>query len=252
MAFIDTSKLSEREPKPGWHGRFFDSEGMSFAVYRIEAGASLHEHSHPNEEVWNVIAGELEITIGGDSHRAGPGCAALVPPNTAHSIRALKESSVIVVDRPLRGAVGGTGRAALAIRFTSPVDLTRASGDARIVFPFEIRNLGRSEGSVRRIEIESCVATALPPPTRTAIPDGDLLDRIAVAAGAAHAASHEHPPLSLFEREQIGAGKAVFFLRGAVFYEDAEGERHHTTFCRIFDAAHGLIEPGKPGYNYGD
>ncbi|MGH9886262.1 MAG: cupin domain-containing protein, partial [bacterium] len=151
MAFIDTRKLAEREPKPGWHGRFFDSEGMSFAVYRIEAGASLHEHSHPNEEVWNVISGELEITIGGESHRAGPGCAALVPPNTAHSIRVLTESSVIVVDRPLRGEVGGTGRAAFAIRFTSAVDVARAPGDVRIAFPLEIRNVGRSQGTLRRL-----------------------------------------------------------------------------------------------------
>jgi hypothetical protein len=70
--------------------------------------------------------------------------------------------------------------------------------------------------------------------------------------GGAHAASHEHPPLSLFEREQIGAGEALFYVRGAVFYEDAAGERHHTTFCRVFDLAHGLIEPHRPGYNYGD
>lgn len=252
MAFIDTRQLAEREPKPGWHGRFFDSEGMSFAVYRIDAGASLHEHAHPNEEVWNVISGELEITIGGDSHRAGPGCAALVPPNTAHSIRVLKESSVIVVDRPLRGAVGGTGRAALAIRFTSAVDVVRASGDTRVAIPFEVRNLGRSAATLRRIDMESGVASELPPPTRTATPDGALPERIAIAAGGAHAAIHEHPPLSLFEREQIGAGKAVFYLRGAVFYEDAEGERHHTTFCRVFDREHGLIEPHRPGYNYGD
>jgi hypothetical protein len=51
MALIDTRKLSEREPKPGWHGRLFGSESMTFAHYAIDAGASLHEHSHPNEEV---------------------------------------------------------------------------------------------------------------------------------------------------------------------------------------------------------
>jgi quercetin dioxygenase-like cupin family protein len=38
---------------------------MTFAYYSVAAGAWVHEHSHPNDEVWNVIDGQLEITIGG-------------------------------------------------------------------------------------------------------------------------------------------------------------------------------------------
>jgi quercetin dioxygenase-like cupin family protein len=107
MAFIDTRKLTEREPKPGWHGRYFGSESMTFAYYAIDGGAPLHEHSHANEEVWNVLSGELEITIAGDTFRAGAGSAAVVPPNTAHSVRALTASTVIVVDEGQRDDIGG-------------------------------------------------------------------------------------------------------------------------------------------------
>jgi len=35
---------------------------MTFAYYPVQAGAWIHEHSHPNDEVWNVIDGQLEIT----------------------------------------------------------------------------------------------------------------------------------------------------------------------------------------------
>lgn len=142
MALIDTRELSEREPKPGWHGRFFDSDRMSFAYYRLGVGASLHEHSHPHEEVWNVIAGELEITIGGDVHRAGPGAAALVPPNTAHSVRAIAASTVIIVDAPRRGAIGGGERAALAIEFDSPLRPPSRSSSA--ITGGATRSCGRS------------------------------------------------------------------------------------------------------------
>jgi mannose-6-phosphate isomerase-like protein (cupin superfamily) len=252
MAFIDTRKLSEREPKPGWHGRFFDSDGMSFAYYNLEAGAALDEHSHPNEEVWNVVAGEVEITIGEDRHRAGPGAAALVPPNTAHSVRAIAASTVIVVDAPRRGAVGGSGRAALAIQFSKFLDPSFAPIGEPIAISFVIRNHGRSDGIVKRIEIDSAVATSLPPPTRTLIPAGELSLQIAIAGGGSHAATHTHPPLTGAQREQLREGKAVFYVRGVLLYEDAEGERHHTTFCRVLDAAEGLIAPERPGYNYGD
>ena len=107
MPFIDTSQLAVKEPLPGWKGRFFHSENMTFGYYGIEAGASIHEHSHPNEEVWHVIDGELEVTIGGVTRVAGPGAAAVVPPNTVHSVKALTAGRAIVVDYPLRHAFGG-------------------------------------------------------------------------------------------------------------------------------------------------
>lgn len=107
MPFIDTSQLAVKEPLPGWKGRFFHSENMTFGYYSVAAGASIHEHFHPNEEVWHVVEGELEVTIGGVTRAVGPGAAAVVPPNTAHSVRALTAGRSIVVDYPLRRTVGG-------------------------------------------------------------------------------------------------------------------------------------------------
>jgi len=105
--FIETSRLNVKEPREGWQGRFFHSSSMTFAYYTVKAGASIHEHSHPNDEVWNVIDGQLEITIAGEIRVAGPGCAAVVPPNTAHSVKAITDARAIVVDHPRRDAIGG-------------------------------------------------------------------------------------------------------------------------------------------------
>jgi quercetin dioxygenase-like cupin family protein len=107
VTFIETNQLGVKEPRPGWKGRFFHSSNMTFAYYAVSAGASIHEHSHPNDEVWNVIDGQLEITIAGETRVAGPGCAAIVPPDTAHSVRALTDARAIVVDYPRRQSIGG-------------------------------------------------------------------------------------------------------------------------------------------------
>jgi quercetin dioxygenase-like cupin family protein len=108
MPFIDTSELKVVERLPGWKGRYFDSDSMTFGHYAFEAGSSIHEHSHPNEEVWNVIEGKLEVTIDGNTQVAGPGCVAMVPPNTLHSVRAISNGRAIVVDYPLRSDMAGS------------------------------------------------------------------------------------------------------------------------------------------------
>src|SRR2546421_12344830 len=89
MTFIDTNHLNVKEPRAGWKGRFFHSQNMTFAYYAVAAGAWIHEHSHPNDEVWNVIDGELEIKVAAETQVARHGCAVAVPPDTPNSAKPL-------------------------------------------------------------------------------------------------------------------------------------------------------------------
>ncbi|HEY1751973.1 MAG TPA: cupin domain-containing protein [Caulobacteraceae bacterium] len=107
MALIDTRALKVIERLPGWRARIFNSASMTFAHYEFDAGSTIHEHHHEQEEVWNVIEGELEVTIDGAAQVARPGVVAIVPPNTRHSVRALSDGRAIIVDHPLRLDVGG-------------------------------------------------------------------------------------------------------------------------------------------------
>jgi quercetin dioxygenase-like cupin family protein len=102
MPFVDTGKLDVIERLPGWRGRYFHSPNMTFAHYDFDRGASIHEHFHPQEEVYEVIEGELEITIAGVIAIARPGLVAIVPANARHSVKALTEGRAIIVDYPLR------------------------------------------------------------------------------------------------------------------------------------------------------
>jgi quercetin dioxygenase-like cupin family protein len=106
MSFVDTRQLKVIERLPGWRARLFHSATMTFAHYEFDAGSSIHEHHHPEEEVWNVIEGELEVTIDGEARVAGPGCVAIVPANTPHSVRALTDGRAIIVDHPVRADFG--------------------------------------------------------------------------------------------------------------------------------------------------
>lgn len=102
MAIVDTNSLRVVERLPGWRGRYFHSPNMTFAHYDFDAGASIHEHFHPQEEVYELLEGEIEITVDGIIHKAKPGIAVIVPSGVRHSVKAVTNGRLIVVDHPAR------------------------------------------------------------------------------------------------------------------------------------------------------
>jgi quercetin dioxygenase-like cupin family protein len=102
VPFIDTSKLKVTERLPGWHGRYFHSPNMTFAHYDFKRGSSIHEHFHPQEEVYEVIEGELELTVDGVSQTVKSGVVGIVPSNVPHSVKALTDGRAIIIDHPAR------------------------------------------------------------------------------------------------------------------------------------------------------
>jgi quercetin dioxygenase-like cupin family protein len=102
VPFVDTGKLKVVERLPGWFGRYFHSSSMTIAHYNFTRGATIHEHFHPEEEIYEVIEGELELTIDGEVQIARPGVVGIVPASARHSVRALTDGRVIIVDHPRR------------------------------------------------------------------------------------------------------------------------------------------------------
>ena len=88
-------------------------------------GASIHEHFHPQEEVYEAIEGELEVRIEGSSQVARPGIVAIAPGAAQHSVKVRTDRSAIIVDFPLCQelrwapffAGGGSGA---AVRIVAP------------------------------------------------------------------------------------------------------------------------------------
>jgi hypothetical protein len=54
MPFVNTHGLKVIERLPGWKGRYFHSASMTFAHYEFAAGSAIHEHFHPEEEVYEA------------------------------------------------------------------------------------------------------------------------------------------------------------------------------------------------------
>ena len=102
MPIINIDALGVSERLPGWFRRYFHTASLTFAHYEFRQDAFIHQHFHPEEEVHEVIEGELEIKIDGVTHVLHPGLAAVVPPNAPHSVKALTNGRVIIVDHPAR------------------------------------------------------------------------------------------------------------------------------------------------------
>jgi mannose-6-phosphate isomerase-like protein (cupin superfamily) len=107
-SFILAGEMVKGSPLPGWSGRFFHSEHLTVAHWDIaQDAADLHEHDHVQEEVWNVVDGEIAISVGGEERILGPGDAAVLAPNARHSVRVLGPCRAIVADYPVRHHLPG-------------------------------------------------------------------------------------------------------------------------------------------------
>lgn len=111
MPFIVPADMLRSKPLRGWAGSFFHSSKMTFGLWEVAANAEpLHEHSHPEEEVWNVTEGRIAITVDREEHVLEPGVALVIPPNVPHSARPIGKCRAIVVDCPVRSNLPGLVR----------------------------------------------------------------------------------------------------------------------------------------------
>lgn len=106
MPIVEIDALKVVERLPGWRGRYFHSAAMTFAHYEFERDATIHEHSHPEEEVYEVIEGELEIVIDDVAYAVRPRRVAVAPANARHFVKALTDGKVIVIDHSARREFG--------------------------------------------------------------------------------------------------------------------------------------------------
>ena len=102
MPFYRTKELGEREVFPGFHGRFVHGDGVTMVYWRVGQGALLPEHSHPHEQISNVITGSFEMTVGGEARVLEGGDVAVIPSNVLHSARALTECYIVDAFQPVR------------------------------------------------------------------------------------------------------------------------------------------------------
>jgi len=102
MSFQNLKDIKEREIVPGYRARFIHSENMTLAYWDVDPGAALPEHSHPHEQIANVLEGKFELTVAGESRILEPGQVAMIPSDIPHSGRAITACKLLDVFHPCR------------------------------------------------------------------------------------------------------------------------------------------------------
>ena len=106
--------IEERTILPGLRARFLHSQHMSFALWNADAQAIFPVHSHPHEQVTQMLSGEMELTIDKQTRILKPGEVAIIPAHTAHSGKALSACRILDVFYPLREDYLGSGKGAFS------------------------------------------------------------------------------------------------------------------------------------------
>jgi len=102
MYFFDLDNIEIKEPVKGYKGKFIHSKNQTIAVWDVDEGAALPEHSHPHEQLSTVVEGEFELTIERETKRVNNNSVAVIPSNVPHSGKAITKCKIIDVFYPLR------------------------------------------------------------------------------------------------------------------------------------------------------
>ena len=110
MAVIDLSLAEKVEVVPGCFARFLHSENVTIAYWEIMRDSPLPEHSHPHEQIAQILEGQFELTIDGVTSLLTPGKVAMIPPHALHGGRALTDCKSVDVFYPIREDYRGKPR----------------------------------------------------------------------------------------------------------------------------------------------
>jgi quercetin dioxygenase-like cupin family protein len=88
------------EPESGFvtvAGRRNGLQRIVIAAGRLGAGEGGPAHLHHGEEILRILDGEVDVTVGEQTRRCGPGDVVIIPTDVLHGFTTLTETSMEVV-----------------------------------------------------------------------------------------------------------------------------------------------------------
>ncbi len=82
--------------------RVIHGENITLARIYVDAGKTVPEHSHQNEQISYILEGKLTFDIGGKISEAGEGDILVIPPGIPHKVTAREPSVVLDTFSPPR------------------------------------------------------------------------------------------------------------------------------------------------------
>ena len=99
---IEINKIKGVEMFAGFTAKFIHTENLSLGFWDVKKDAVLPQHSHINEQVTQVMEGELELTIDGKTAIYKAGFMVVIPPNIVHGGRAITDCKLFDIFYPTR------------------------------------------------------------------------------------------------------------------------------------------------------
>ena len=98
----DVWSTETREIMPGFRGHFVHSEHTTHVFWDVDEGASVPDHSHPHEQIVNMLKGTFELVVDGTSYVLSEGDVLVIPGDVAHSGRSHTDCRILDVFSPVR------------------------------------------------------------------------------------------------------------------------------------------------------
>jgi quercetin dioxygenase-like cupin family protein len=94
--------LNARELAPGYRAHLIHTEHTTHSYVDIDPEMPLPAHSHPHEQIVNVLEGTLELVVDGTPHLLNAGDVFVIPGGTPHGCVAHTPCRVLDVFSPVR------------------------------------------------------------------------------------------------------------------------------------------------------
>ncbi len=98
----DVWSTEAREIMPGFRGHFVHSEHTTHVFWDATEGASVPDHSHPHEQIVNMLEGTLELVVDGTKHVLSAGDVLVIEGGQVHGGVARTACKILDVFSPVR------------------------------------------------------------------------------------------------------------------------------------------------------
>ena len=105
------SEVRELTPQVIWSGvigRSVHGSEATFSALTLDAGISVPEHSHMNEQIGMLVGGSVTFHIGDETKALSPGAIWVIPAHVPHSVDVGPDgASIVEIFAPPRGDWAG-------------------------------------------------------------------------------------------------------------------------------------------------
>lgn len=95
-------KMQREEVTDQMSRRMVVGKNQMLTVWNMKKGAHSSAHSHPEEQIFWILSGQIEFEIDGQRRRCGPNDVGIIPGNTVHEAWVLEDVEMINVFSPVR------------------------------------------------------------------------------------------------------------------------------------------------------